>query len=592
MRNELIKYARNNALAVVKPFMLIVCKDTTHAEKILAYVKSASFRDGIYSDKVIMIHSNQRGSEKEENIQKLLGVEKHDNPIEIVIHVNILKEGWDVNNLYTIVPLRTATSKTLREQTVGRGLRLPYGKRTGETLIDSVTITAHDKFDEIIAEAQRGDSIFNADGVIYAEMEKQKQIIETRLALPISLFETDEVKSVLFAQAEVDHNDPTIQNVVRDFQDRAIKHLSSINPDSGDEVKSSSLKVNVEKDLGEKYRDNTDAQRLIDVMVQIYLPELEKKYIEDQMYIPQIKTEMLGEERYIIEDFDLDFSEMVYVPIQNDVLLKNLLDQREDTIIIKGETIDFESFKPEVKLVNGIREIDVIDYEKCPKIIQKIVKQFLAHYRSMYSEAEVRSICFSEFKSIISQFEKQLLKHLAIKYDDILDTVVGIESVIYGDILDTTENIRDLYEIPDGENIKSLIYEGAKKAIKTPFKFDSNPERLFAICCETSPEVIRWLRPAAKQFNITYNRGRQYRPDFVVETDDTYYLVEVKRKDEMDSPDVIAKKDRAIKYCEVASKYNEAHGRKPFIYLFVPHDEITNSTSLNYLIGRYQQANV
>ena len=41
-------------------------------------------------------------------------------------------------------------------------------------MIDSVTITAHDKFDEIIAEAQSGNSIFNADGVIYADYEKQK----------------------------------------------------------------------------------------------------------------------------------------------------------------------------------------------------------------------------------------------------------------------------------------------------------------------------------------------------------------------------------------------------------------------------------
>lgn len=587
MRAELRKYARNNGIAEVKPFMLIVCKDTTHAEKVLAYVKSSAFRDGAYLNKVIMIHSNQRGSEKEENIQKLLGVEKQDNPIEIVIHVNILKEGWDVNNLYTIVPLRTATSKTLREQTVGRGLRLPYGKRTGETLIDSVTITAHDKFDEIIAEAQRGDSIFNAEGVIYAEMEKEKRIVETKLSQPIRLFDTDEVKSAIFAHANVDHNDLTLQNVVRVFQEKAKKHLSTLNPDRSDSANTAVFIADFEKDLGEKYRESTDIQRVFDTLVRQYLPELEKKYIEDQMYIPQIKTEMLGEEHYIIEDFDLDFSEMVYVPIHNDVLLRNLLNQREEAIIIKGDTIDFESFKPEVKLVNGIREIDVIDYEKCPKIIQKIVKQFLERYRSMYSETEVRSICFSEFKSIIGQFEKQLLKHLAIKYDDILDSVMGISSVIYGDILDTTENFKDLYEAPSGENIKSLIYEGAKKAIKTPFKFDSNPERLFAICCETSPEVIRWLRPAAKQFNITYNRGRQYRPDFVVETEDTYYLVEVKRKDEMDSPDVIAKKDRAIKYCEVAGKYNEAHGRKPFVYLFVPHDEITNSTSFKYLSDRF-----
>src|SRR5690606_13223681 len=147
--------------------------NTPHANKVMKFIKSDGFKDGKYKDKVIMIHSKQRGEEKEDNIRLLLDVEKHDNPVEIVIHVNILKEGWDVNNLYTIVPLRTATSKTLREQTVGRGLRLPYGTRTGHNEVDSVTITAHDKFNEIIEEAQSSDSIFNKGGVIYAETEKE-----------------------------------------------------------------------------------------------------------------------------------------------------------------------------------------------------------------------------------------------------------------------------------------------------------------------------------------------------------------------------------------------------------------------------------
>ena len=46
--------------------------------------------EGKYTDKVIMVHSNQKGAEKEENIPLLLDVEKTENPIEIVIHVNML----------------------------------------------------------------------------------------------------------------------------------------------------------------------------------------------------------------------------------------------------------------------------------------------------------------------------------------------------------------------------------------------------------------------------------------------------------------------------------------------------------------------
>ena len=93
-------------------------------------------------------------------------VEDPDNPIEIVIHVNMLKEGWDVTNLYTIVPLRAANSRTLVEQSIGRGLRLPYGKRVGVPAVDRLTIVSHDKFQEIVDDANRGDSIIRTGVVI------------------------------------------------------------------------------------------------------------------------------------------------------------------------------------------------------------------------------------------------------------------------------------------------------------------------------------------------------------------------------------------------------------------------------------------
>lgn len=110
----------------MKPFILVVAKDTDHSKKIREYITSDDFFRGYYKDKVIEINSSQRGAEKDENIEQLLSLEKADNKIEIVIHVNMLKEGWDVTNLYTIVPLRASASETLTEQTIGRGLRLPY----------------------------------------------------------------------------------------------------------------------------------------------------------------------------------------------------------------------------------------------------------------------------------------------------------------------------------------------------------------------------------------------------------------------------------------------------------------------------------
>ena len=163
---ELEVFARENGKPIVKPFMLIVAKDTTHANDLHRVIEDEAFFGGRYKGKVITVHSNLRGEERDETVQQLLSVESRDNPTEIVIHVNMLKEGWDVTNLYTIVPLRAANSRTLVEQSIGRGLRLPYGKRVGVVAIDRLTIVSHDHFQEIIDEANKPDSIIRTGVVI------------------------------------------------------------------------------------------------------------------------------------------------------------------------------------------------------------------------------------------------------------------------------------------------------------------------------------------------------------------------------------------------------------------------------------------
>ncbi|MDA8120738.1 MAG: DEAD/DEAH box helicase family protein, partial [Gammaproteobacteria bacterium] len=110
---EMLTYARENGVQVVKPFMLVIARDTTHAAQLKALIESDAFYEGRYAGKVIQVDSSRTGAEEEEMITRLLAVESVDEPTEIVIHVNMLKEGWDVTNLYTIVPLRAANARTL-----------------------------------------------------------------------------------------------------------------------------------------------------------------------------------------------------------------------------------------------------------------------------------------------------------------------------------------------------------------------------------------------------------------------------------------------------------------------------------------------
>lgn len=161
---ELETYARESGNPIVKPFLLVIARDTTHASQLLTQIQSDGFFDGRYKDKVIQVDSSKTGAE--EMIARLLKVEQTDKRTEIVIHVNMLKEGWDVTNLYTIVPLRAANARILIEQSIGRGLRLPYGKRTGVTAVDRLNIVTHDKFQEISDEANRPDSAIRLASVV------------------------------------------------------------------------------------------------------------------------------------------------------------------------------------------------------------------------------------------------------------------------------------------------------------------------------------------------------------------------------------------------------------------------------------------
>jgi type III restriction enzyme len=93
---DLETYARENGEPIVKPFVLVIARDTTHAAELMKLIQSDVFFQGRYADKVIQVDSSVK---EEETVEKLLTVEHNDNPVEIVIHVNMLKEGWDVTNL-------------------------------------------------------------------------------------------------------------------------------------------------------------------------------------------------------------------------------------------------------------------------------------------------------------------------------------------------------------------------------------------------------------------------------------------------------------------------------------------------------------
>ena len=593
VKERLKDYAINNGVEPVKPFVLVVCKDTKHAEQVKAYISSSDFFDGKYADKTIILHSNQRGAEKDENVQLLLDVEKFTNPIEIVIHVNILKEGWDVNNLYTIIPLRTAASQTLREQTIGRGLRLPYGQRTGNRDVDALVITAHDKFEKIIAEANKPDSLLKAGNIIFAEdIEKSESVVVKpayQEAVQQSLFDLGH----FVAENETLSSDErqVLVKAAEQASKKLIDNYRVVGRENLPKVTTSSIVEEVVggEDIAEIVKRRTDFS---DIMRRFLGEEIDKQreIIESgTMSIPQIKITRDNKAVYYFEHFTLDTTDFVYFPIPNDILLKNLVESG-DVEVVKGKGLDFNALNPMKTIVEEISKRPEVDYDACCDLLYDLITTLFDAFAKKFTSDEIKNIVMCNKRSMADKIYDQMKKHFKCSEPNIVEEISGVSMYIYEPSYMRKigeEPISVYTTIPDGD-VPKCLFNGFKKALHPIYKFDSAPEKRFAIVCEQSEEVIKWLRPAAKQFNLFYSNGQRYEPDFVVETSDTMYLVEIKGEDKLNDENNLLKKQRAVRYCQVASVYASGHGLKQWKHLYIPSQQVQTNSSFTMLAQRFE----
>jgi len=112
-----------------------------------------SYYENIARQKAICVISRLDESEYKEKLDE---IESLDEPAEFIFAVNKLSEGWDVDNVYQIVPMqeRVFNSKLLISQVLGRGLRIPRKVSGGDILSNFpiVTVTNHEKFADHIRE--------------------------------------------------------------------------------------------------------------------------------------------------------------------------------------------------------------------------------------------------------------------------------------------------------------------------------------------------------------------------------------------------------------------------------------------------------
>lgn len=591
---ELETYARENDAAIVKPFLLVIARDTTHATTLLHLIQSDGFFDGRYRGKVIQVDSSKSGAEEEEMIERLLKVEHTEEPTEIVIHVNMLKEGWDVTNLYTIVPLRAANARILIEQSIGRGLRLPYGRRTGVTAVDRLNIVAHDKFQEIIDEANRPDSAIRLQAVVIdPDLLARRPVtvvsqstLATRLGLePSGLTSSTSVaggaQAPLFTKPLEQQIAQITYDVIRRLENRpdavpTVAHLTGVE-----------VQAAIVKEVEAQWQPSQLAFGGIVETPDIaeVVARTTELVVQQTIDIPRILVVPTGELRSGFKPFRLKLDTLHYPAVSEELWIQHLRTNQLEIVLLGRGGI--EEARLEDYIVSGLVDYDDISYDDHAGLLYDLAEQTVRHFNSYLSQEETRKVLRCYQRDISRFIHAQMQEHY-------WEEVGGYEVKIRKGFMDLKsssysavegEEPLDFRRSPDDKsNMAKYLFGGFQRCLYQVQKFASDAERKLAVILDR--EGLRWFKPAKGQFQLFYRSGAdhlEYQPDFVVETDHVIYMLEPKARNELDAVDVLAKKAAAERWCSQATDFAAGNKGKPWRYVLIPHDTIAENMTLEGL---------
>jgi type III restriction enzyme len=603
---DLITYAHENDDRLVKPLMLVIARDTTHASELLTKLEGVF--DGRYKGKVIQVDSSNK---EEETIQALLNVESIDEPTEIVIHVNMLKEGWDVTNLYTIVPLRAANARTLIEQSIGRGLRLPYGKRTGVAAVDRLSIVAHDKFQEIVDEANNPENplrlkklfLDRPDEAVPTESVQVQSTLDSTISGNKTQgsagtdFSVCESKAAYRTEAEIKASQ-TALDVIKQYQ-----HCPQKVPTSQallDEVIKAEITQAVKEQLTAGQQSLFVEGELKDehaVDLEAIIAQTTQLVIDNIIDMPRIIITPTGEVSTGYREFNLDVSGIAGLKPLTRALVSQSLQTNQQTEIGEGDSGSFEPVK-ENYILKKLFNYDDIAYDEQAELLHNLAKQAVeALQQANGDDKDVENILQNQSEAITRLIHAQLEKHF---YEEATEYDVEVRSgfTTLKDCSYTVAQGQAIHRyrdtVKDVGKIKQMLFGGFSKCLYPLQKFDSDTERRFAVIMER--DCLKWFKPAKGQFKLYYKRGSEhpeYVPDFVAETTSCVLMIETKstqhqNQDGSWSEEVSEKARAGIKWCINASEYLTANGGKPWKYLLIPHDGVKEANNLDSFVRQFE----
>ena len=553
------RYADANGLPRINPVMLVVARDINDAKQWAEIVRDESFKDGAYRDAVLEVHSRTVKEDKEEQeLRRLTDIEDPASPIRVVISVAMLKEGWDVKNVYVLLSTQPSLSDILTEQVLGRGLRLPWGHYTDVEMLDTLEVLAHDRFEDLL----RRRHVLNES---FIDHRTRAVLRNNSLGETVVVRETVEVNNPVIDLPLI----PEQPGLGNGLPPTAVSFPELGHPGLVDAV------TRERTGAVEALRMSQDLTPRLDVTI----PLVKQTPIISTFSLTEI-TEFdqfgaLGRRLRVNPDETLRRTLVGARVIEDASGIRRtelITSTAADTVKAAGLMMSTEELRSQ--LTEAVLHSSVVAARPDRKGHERraIAPILDAFFDGLNGGAdELLSAYLDRATAQLIAMVNAEARRFAAKprYDEIVKPVTFAK---------TRVNTRPVTGNRHGAFDPGLAYEGwSGRALYRVDWFDSAPERDLANVLDEDSAIEAWLRLHVRDLPIVWAAdGRQYNPDFVaLGADGSGWLIEVKAERDMATEDVVGKRDAARRWANVVNASDEVD--RTWRYLLLSESEIKNA---------------
>lgn len=518
----------------VHPIMLVIAPDIDEANEIERIISEPSFAGGRYAERVLTVHSKQ----PDKALEELDRLEDPDSPYRIVISVGMLKEGWDVKNVYVIASMRASISDILTEQTLGRGLRLPFGKYTGIEILDTLEVLGHERYEDLLKKA----------GVLREQFIDWRTRAVLRRDAQGNLRATKETTEVT-PELGIPDGQPGTPN-----QPEGITSTTTI---ATTDERTRRAEESLEKLQTELVpRDDRPPMRI---------PRLTMTAIKSNFSLADITDfdpfRKLGEQIAADPEEGLrrvTLGARIVTGPNGLPRIERVTAEAVDTVMSAASLFDLPELREQ--LISAVLNADVVPARPAERLpAEEIVDKFLdglgANAEKILSAYQYRATA-----GLINLINQEHRKFTAKpSYKEVVDVTTFAPK----------RQGRPTVSADRFSSFKRGVgYTGYEKSYYAQVWFDSSTERSVANVLEGEESIEAWLRLQIRDLPILWAEGRNYNPDFVaIDRDGTHWLIEVKMNKEMTSAEVQAKREAARRWANHVSMDEAVDARWRYLLL-------------------------